>query len=152
MRLNAAGFEMIKRHEGLRLQAYQDAVGVWTIGYGNTFYPGGKAVQQGDVITHAEAVRLLVDIIEYFEKQLDPLLKYDDGSWMVFGANQYAAIISFVYNVGVGNFSKSTLLKKLKRGDYAGAANEFPRWNKAGGRVLAGLTKRREEERQLFLR
>jgi len=133
--------QMIKDHEGLRLQAYLPTPNdVWTIGYGHT----GSA-HKGMVITEEKAEALLRQDTEWVEDTLNknvvvPLTQ-----------NQYDALASLVYNIGAGAFSSSTLLRLLNMGDYEGAANQFPRWNKQKGRALKGLTKRREEERKLFL-
>ena len=139
-RINTAGLDLIKDFEGLRLNAYQDAVGVWTIGYGhtNTAYPGQR-------ITNAQATDLLRQDVANFEDAVTRAVR------VPINENQFAALVSFAYNVGSGALNSSTLLRKLNAGDTFGAANEFLRWNRAGGRVLAGLTRRREAERSLFL-
>ncbi|EKV01846.1 phage-related lysozyme (muraminidase) [Leptolyngbya sp. PCC 7375] len=137
---NASGVGLIKSFEGLRLKAYQDAVGVWTIGYGTT-----RGVKPGQEITDAQAEALLKTDLDRFEKAVNQAVRVSIND------NQFAAIVSFTYNVGSGALRSSTLLKKLNRRDIYGAANEFPRWNRAGGRVLAGLTRRRNAERALFL-
>ena len=139
-RINEAGLELIKDFEGLRLNAYRDAVGVWTIGYGHTStaYPGQR-------ITTAQATALLRQDVANFEQAVTQAVR------VPITENQFAALVSFTYNVGSGALNSSTLLRKLNTGDTFGAANEFLRWNRAGGRVLAGLTRRREAERSLFL-
>jgi len=140
LKMNAAGFSLIKLFEGLRLEAYQDSVGIWTIGYGHT-----AGVKQGQIITSQEAENLLMKDIASTESGVRKLVP---GSCT---DNQFSALVCFAFNVGVGNLSKSTLLKKFKAGDIAGAADEFLNWNKAGGKVLPGLTNRRVAERQLFI-
>lgn len=137
---NAAGIRLIKAFEGLRLRAYRDAVGIWTIGYGTT-----SGVRSGMVITEAEAERLLRRDVEKFERAVISAVNVSIND------NQFSALVCFSYNVGAGALRESTLLRLLNRGDYNGAANQFPRWNRAGGRVLAGLTRRRNAERALFL-
>lgn len=139
-RINEAGLDLIKDFEGLRLDAYQDAVGIWTIGYGHTStaYPGQR-------ITTAQATALLRQDVANFEDAVTRAVR------VPITENQFAALVSFTYNVGSGALNSSTLLRKLNAGDTLGAANEFLRWNRAGGRVLAGLTRRREAERSLFL-
>ena len=138
--INSSGLRLIKSFEGLRLKAYQDVVGVWTIGYGST-----RGVKSGMVITEAEAERLLREDVHRFEQAVNSAVKVPIND------NQFSALVSFSYNVGAEALRISTLLKLLNQRDYSGAANQFPRWNKAGGRVLAGLTRRRNAERALFL-
>jgi lysozyme len=133
--------ELIAGFEGCRLHAYQDSVGVWTIGYGHT-----KNVKHGDVITHERARYLLIADLFEFEKGVDSLVR------VKLNDNQKGALVSFAFNLGLHSLETSTLLKKLNAGDYIAASNEFLRWNKAGGKALDGLTKRRESERELFLR
>ena len=140
MRTSQKGVSLIKAFEGLRLKAYQDSVGVWTIGYGAT-----RGVSAAMSITAEQAERMLQNDLGRFEPDLDRLVQ------VPLSQNQWDALMSFVYNLGAANLGSSTLLKLLNSGDYAGAAEQFPRWNKAGGQVLAGLTKRRAAERQLFL-
>lgn len=137
--INEAGLELVKVYEGLRLKAYQDSVGVWTIGYGST-----KGVKPGDVITDEQAEALLRRDLAEAEAAVTRLVKHDLTD------NQFAALVSFVFNLGSGNFSMSTLLKKINSGDMAGAAKEFKRWNRAGKKVLAGLVRRRDAEAALF--
>ena len=137
---NASGVHLIKSFEGLRLKAYQDAVGVWTIGYGTT-----RGVKPGQEISEAQAESLLKADLNRFEQAINQAVRVSIND------NQFAALASFTYNVGAGAMRSSTLLRKLNRRDIYGAANEFPRWNRAGGRVLAGLTRRRNAERALFL-
>lgn len=137
---NASGVNMIKSFEGLRLKAYQDAVGVWTIGYGTT-----RGVRPGQEISEAQAEALLKSDLNRFERDVSQAVRVSIND------NQFAALVSFTYNVGSGALRSSTLLRKLNSRDIYGAANEFPRWNRAGGRVLAGLTRRRSAERALFL-
>ena len=137
---SAAGVELIKRFEGLRLNAYQDSVGVWTIGYGHT-----KTAKAGQRITADEAHRLLIqDVIDH-EAHIKRLVK------VPLKQQEFDALSSWVFNLGGGSLASSTLLKKLNAGDYVGAANEFPRWNKAGVKELAGLTIRRNAERDLWV-
>ena len=138
--INSSGLRLIKSFEGLRLKAYQDAVGVWTIGYGST-----RGVKSGMQITEAEAEQLLKDDVRRFEQAVNSAVKVPIND------NQFSALVSFSYNVGAEALRKSTLLRLLNQRDYSRAANEFPRWNKAGGRELAGLTRRRKAEQALFL-
>ncbi|WP_434632573.1 lysozyme [Chromobacterium sp. CV08] len=140
MKINHAGLALIKHFEGLRLIAYQDLVGVWTIGYGHT----GADVRAGLRITDAEAEQLLLGDLARFEAGVANAVK------VPLNPNQFAALVSFSYNLGLGSLQQSTLLRLLNRGDYAGAAEQFPRWNRAGGNAVAGLTRRRLEEQKLF--
>lgn len=134
--------QAIKTAEGLRLTAYLDTGGVWTIGYGHT----GGDVREGLTIPLSEAERLLTRDLRVAEGHVNDAVK------VKLTQNQFDALVSFVYNVGGGAFRSSTLLKLLNAGDYDGAANQLPRWNKDNGRVVNGLTNRRREERELFLR
>lgn len=140
MNTSQAGIDAIKDYEGVRLKAYDDGVGVWTIGVGHT-----KGVRRGDVITMDQVDEFLRADLEDAEQTVN------DRVTVPLTQSQFDALVSFVFNVGSGAFSSSTLLKKLNAGDYDGAADEFLRWNKAGGRVLVGLTKRRISERMMFL-
>ncbi len=140
MRINEKGLALIKEFEGCRLTAYRCPAGVWTIGYGHT-----QDVKSGMAITKIDAERFLRQDIRRFEEAVTSLIKVPATS------NQFSALVSFAFNVGINSLRTSTLLKKLNRGDLNGAANEFLRWNKAGGKELPGLTRRREAERKLFL-
>ncbi|AXE29444.1 muraminidase [Chromobacterium phragmitis] len=140
MHINAAGLSLIKQFEGLRLIAYQDAVGIWTIGYGHT----GPDVAPGKAITQPQADQLLQNDLARFESGVSNLVK------VPLNANQFSALVSFSYNLGLGNLQSSTLLRLLNQRDYAGAAGQFPHWDKAGGRVLPGLSRRRLAEQALF--
>lgn len=161
--LNDAGLDLIKSYEGIpdgdpstvRIDPYLDPIGIWTIGWGHAIgvgsgylrgkanrkaafdlYPGGitfdqaESLLRGDVLDTCRDVESLVAV---------PLTD-----------NQFAALVSFTFNLGRGNLAKSTLLRKLNDSDYAGAGAEFPRWNKAGGKILQGLVRRRDAEAQLF--
>ena len=137
--------DLIKKWEGFRSNAYKDPVGIWTIGWGTTRYPNGSRVKQGDTVTQRKAEEFLWhDIQRVAMKPIERLVK------VPLNDAQLSALISFTYNLGGGNLSKSTLLKKLNAGDYAGAGGEFHRWNKAGGKVLRGLVRRRQDEFELW--
>jgi lysozyme len=140
MNISQAGIEAIKDYEGVRLKAYDDGVGVWTIGVGHI-----KGVKRGDEITMAQVDEFLRADLAEAEKAVNARVV------VPLAQGQFDALVSFVFNLGGGAFIASTLLKKLNAGDYDAAADEFLRWNKAGGRVLAGLTKRRISERIMFL-
>lgn len=143
--INSDGLTIIKHFEGLELRAYQDSVGVWTIGYGHTAAAGPPSVSAGQTITEAEAESILKKDLELFENGVRDLVKVPVNS------DQFSALVSFSFNVGLGALADSTLLRKLNAGDYQGAADEFPRWVKAGGQTLPGLVRRRDAERALFL-
>lgn len=144
MKTNQRGIDLIKSFEGLELKAYPDpgtGGDPWTIGYGHT----GPEVKPGLVITSAQAEELLKKDLEKFESGLMKLLTVEVNE------NQWAALISFAYNCGLENLKSSTLLRLLNAGDAQGAADQFLRWNKANGKILPGLTRRRQAERELFL-
>lgn len=148
MKTSDAGVSLIKKHEGLRLQAYADPAHGWavpTIGYGHTSAAGAPMVTRGMSITAAEADAILRRDLGQFEQAIMDLVK------VPLTQNQFDALVSFTFNLGAGNLRSSTLLKKLNAGDYVGAAFEFPKWNKAGGKVLPGLVKRRADESDLFI-
>ena len=139
-RTNRNGLQLIKAFEGLRLQAYKDPVGIWTVGYGTT-----RNARPGMTISEAEAEAFLQADLVRFEQAINDALQVPVND------NQFSALSCFTYNVGPGAFRSSTLLRMLNQQDVYGAADQFPRWNKAGGRPLAGLTRRRQAERLLFL-
>lgn len=145
MQTSEKGIALIKQFEGCKLTAYQDSVGVWTIGYGWTQPVDGKPIRAGMTIKQETAERLLRTGLVSYESDVSRLVKVGLTQW------QFDALVSFTYNLGARSLSTSTLLRKLNAGDYAGAADEFLRWNKAGGKVLNGLTRRREAERALYL-
>lgn len=138
MNLSDKGRKFIQSFEGCSLAAYQDSIGVWTIGYGHI-----QGVKQGDVITKERAEILFA---------MD-LRRYENGVFecvsIALPQSQFDALVSFAYNCGLGNLLKSTLLKKVNAKDLT-AKDEFLKWNKAGGKVIKGLTRRREAEAKLF--
>jgi GH24 family phage-related lysozyme (muramidase) len=137
---------LIKQYEGLRLTAYQDSVGIWTIGYGTTTI-NGVAVYEGQTITQAQADEYLLD---HIENNVSPIINTKVKAPIT--QSMYDALCCFTYNLGSGNLSKSTLLKELNTTKYLDTATSFLDYNKAGGVVLAGLTKRRSAEKDLFLK
>lgn len=144
------GKALIRQYEGCRLVAYKCPAGVWTIGYGNTFYADGTPVKEHDKIDQATANQLLDLTLEKFERQVRLVL----GDVLpTLPKESVDALVSFAYNCGVSAFAKSTLLKKIKadKNGIAAINAEFAKWNKAGGKVLAGLTKRRKAEFELYL-
>ena len=140
MKISDQGIALIKEFEGLYLTAYKCPAGVWTIGWGCT-----NGVRPGQRITEDQAETMLRAELSKFESGVDRLVK------IALSQSEFDALVSFAYNVGLGALGDSTLLSKLNRGDRAGAAAEFPRWNKVNGTPLAGLTRRRAAEQRLFL-
>lgn len=139
MKISKKGLELIKEFEGCRTTAYKCPSGVWTIGYGHT-----KGVTKGQQITKKEAEAFLKEDVKVFEQGVENLVT------VPLTQNQFDALVSFCYNCGLGAFTTSTMKQKLNKGDYTGAAKEFPRWNKSSGLVLNGLIKRRAAEQKLF--
>ena len=161
--INQAGLNLIKSFEGImdgdpatvNLDAYLDPIGIWTIGWGHAIrdgsgflrgeenkqrardlYPGGIDVGPAETLLHGDVLDTCRDVEALVKTRISD--------------NQFAALVCFTYNVGTGNLGKSTLLRKLNADDVPGAALEFGNWNKAGGKVLPGLTKRRAAEAELF--
>ena len=149
LQLSAAGAGLIQHYEsclepvGNHYAAYLDPVKIPTIGWGHTNHHGRK-FKMGDKWTRQECDEEFLKDMRIFEKGVRDLVK------VPLSQNQFDALVSFSYNVGTGALGKSTLLKKLNAGDYKGAAEEFKKWNKAGGKVLKGLTRRRESEANVF--
>lgn len=140
MKIGIRGLEMIKEFEGFKGTAYLCPAKVWTIGYGTT-----KNVKQGQTVTQGQALLMLQADVKQFESDVTSMVK------VPLTQNQFDALVCFAYNVGSGNLRSSTLLKLVNAGDFNGAAGQFGRWNKGGGQVLAGLTRRRAAEAALFL-
>ena len=139
MKTAQKGLELIKHFEGCELTAYKCPAGVWTIGYGHI-----KGVSEGMTITQEQAEQMLLDELVEYENYINELVSVD------LSQNQFDALVSWVYNLGPSNLRSSTLLKVLNSGDYNGVPAQIMRWNKAGGKVLEGLTRRREAEALLF--
>ena len=139
MKTSPKGIALIKEFEGLRLKAYKCPGGVWTIGYGHT-----AGVKSGMVITEAQAE-------EYLKADLIVFERYLNGHGLALNQNQFDALISFIYNVGTGNFSNSTLLRKVRANPQDNSImDEFLRWVYSKGRVLPGLQRRRLAEMKLY--
>jgi len=139
MKCSQEGLELIKKFEGCRLEAYRCSANVLTIGYGHT---GG--VLETDVITQDVADKLLEQDIEKFEKYVNVNVVVE------LNQSQFDALVAWTFNLGVGNLRQSTMLKKLNEGDYQSVPSEMKRWNKAGGKTLDGLIRRRKAEGLLF--
>ena len=146
MKISPRGLELIKDFEGFSSTAYLCPAKIPTIGWGNTFYEDGRKVKLGEQISKTDALKLLEVVANRdFADKIFPAIKVKVSQ------SQFDAMVSLAYNIGTGAFLKSTLLKKVNAGDFAGAGEEFLRWNKAGGKEVLGLTRRREREKQLFL-
>lgn len=163
--VNQAGVNLIKSFEGIvdgdprtvNLDPYADPIGILTIGWGHALTFGERFLRNNKAdrglakalypngITRAEAEELLKHDIREHTRELGTLVKVSVTD------NQYAAMASLAFNIGVGNFKKSSVLRLLNQGNVKEAANRFLLWNKAGGKVLAGLVRRRKAERELFL-
>ena len=139
MKISLEGLALIKRFEGCRLESYKCSANVLTIGYGHT-----SGVKETDTITQDEADKLLQEDVEQFEKYVD------DNVTVELGQSQFDALVAWTFNLGVGNLRESTMLKKLNSEDYASVPSEMKRWNKAGGKTLDGLIRRRKAESLLF--
>lgn len=144
--VNEAGIALIKNFEGLRLKAYQDVVGVWTIGYGHTSMAGEPAVTRGLAFTRQRAEMVLRSDVANFAAQVQRLVPDHLND------NQFAALVSFAYNVGLGNFRQSSVLKAVLAGDDDVVPRRLALWNRAGGRVLSGLIRRRASEGEFYVK
>ena len=139
MKISLEGLSLIKKFEGCKLEAYKCSAGVWTIGYGHT-----TGVKEGDVCTQEEAEKLLRGDIFKFEEYVQDSVKVD------LDQSQFDALVAWTFNLGPGNLRSSTMLKKLNNGEYESVPFEMSRWNKAGGKTLDGLIRRRQAESLLF--
>jgi len=139
MQLSKTGIELLKHFEGCELKAYQDSVGVWTIGYGHT-----KGIYEGLEITQSEAEKMLVDELPEYEGYVS------DKVVPMLQQHEFDALVCWVYNLGPTNLSSSTMLKKLNAGEFKEVPFQMKRWDKAGGQPLLGLTRRRNAEALLF--
>ena len=136
---SSEGVALIKKCEGCELEAYQCAADVWTLGYGHT-----SGVSEGDTCTAEEAESMLTEDLQKFEGYVNDLVEVD------LTQNQFDAMVAWTYNLGPGALKESTLLRKLNEGDYKDAPYQIKRWNRAAGKVLDGLVRRREAEALLF--
>lgn len=139
MTISIPGLKLIEHFEGLRLKAYKDSVGIWTIGYGHT-----AGVCEGDEITPEQAEAFLHNDVAWAERVIATKVPCRISQ------NQFDALVSLIYNIGSGNFAKSSVLRALNAGDMKAAAEGFLLWNKAGGKEIVGLTNRRRAEMLLF--
>lgn len=145
MSVSNKGVDLICEFEGKRLVAYDDGVGIWTIGFGTIKYPNGVRVKKGDTCTLEQAKEYMRhDLIE-FEHTVNSSVK------VPLNQNQFDALVSLAYNIGSNAFKSSTLVKKLNAGDHQGATDQFNVWVNAGGKRMQGLVNRRDREKLLFL-
>lgn len=146
MKIGEKGLHLIEEFEGCKLVSYKCPAGVWTIGVGSTRYADGSAVKQGQTLNSKEAALLLLS------KTLAPFEHAVNAIKVDLTQNEFDALVSLCYNIGAGNFASSTLVKMLKAGNAKSEiAKQFLRWNKAAGKELDGLTRRRNAEAELFL-
>ena len=147
MKVNKLGITTMHHFEGCKLTAYHCPAKVWTIGWGNTFYPDKTPVKQGDVITQEQANALFETVMNNFALGVKKCLTKEVNE------NQFSALVCFAYNVGIGSLQKSTLLKKINiNPNDETIAGEFAKWTKAGGKVLLGLVRRRKAESDLYFK
>jgi lysozyme len=147
MKVNKLGIETMHHFEGCKLTAYQCPAKVWTIGWGNTYYPDKTPVKQGDVITQEQANALFETVMNNFALGVKKCLTKEVNE------NQFSALVCFAYNVGIGSLQKSTLLKKINiNPNDQTIAGEFAKWTKASGKVLLGLVRRRKAEADLYFK
>ena len=144
MKISNKGLELLKEFEGFSSVAYLCSAKKATIGYGNTFWEDGTPVKIGDQISKERAETLLKHVVDNFSVAVEVDIKIEVTQ------NQFDALVSLAYNIGLGAFKNSTLLRQLNRGNFVGASQEFLRWNKSNGKPLLGLTRRREREKLLF--
>ena len=146
MKTSDMGLSLIKSFEGFSAKPYKCPAGVPTIGYGATYYPDGKRVTMADKpVSEADATAMLRSMLASYEAGVSRYVQ------VPLTQGQFDALVSFAYNLGLSALKGSTLLRLVNARDYAGAAAQFARWNRAGGKVLPGLTRRREAERVMFL-
>lgn len=138
--VSEAGVRLVQEFEGCRLDAYRCPAGIPTIGYGAT----GPDIRMGMVWTQEQAEARLAEDVQRFADAVERALTVDVSD------NEFAAMVSLAFNIGAAAFRKSTLLRLVNDGHFEAAAQQFERWNRAGGRVMAGLTRRRQAERALF--
>lgn len=157
MKASENGIRIIKKFEGRAIKPYRDSVGYWTVGFGHLLYPEQLRLEREQIMSFAlkpEDNRVFTEEEMEFLLRID-LLRFEraisKNIIVPLGQNQFDALISFIFNVGIGALQRSGLRMKLNRKEYFDASLEFLKWNKAGGKVLNGLTTRRKIERELFL-
>ncbi|MFC2997791.1 lysozyme [Acinetobacter sichuanensis] len=143
--ISPAGVELICNFEGLSLEAYLDSANIWTIGYGTTIYPNGQRVSQNDQCTLKQAQEFMLHDLQRFEKAVARAVQVSVNQ------NQFDALVSLTYNIGISAFQSSTLLKYLNAVDFKSASDQFDVWIKSGGKTVQGLVNRRAIEKAKFL-
>lgn len=167
MKVSDKALKMLKHHEGVRTKPYRDVVALWTIGVGHLMYPeqatlpNRKNAKPGYTGMCREDYQIRLEDFRVFSmEEVDGLLKSDLGRFergverlitVPLSQNQFDALVSFSFNLGLGTLQRSTLRQKVNRGDFEGAAEEFLKYTMAGGKVFRGLEIRRNDERALFL-
>ena len=148
MKLDNNGYKLIQKFEGLKLNAYQDSVGIWTIGFGNITYENGTKVKKGDKISQDRAEQIFSYYADKFARNVDAIITNKNIT-----QNQFNAVVSLAYNIGLANFQKSTLLKKLNTNNNDKTIkDEFLKWVNASGKRSQGLVNRRTEEANLYFK
>lgn len=146
MQLSSNGFRLLGELEGIVLKPYRDSVGIPTIGIGSTYYEDGTKVKMTDkAITKERAIQLAKNVVKSFEQQVNKSIL------LPMTQNQFDAMVLLCYNIGESSFARSSVVRHFNKGNLQQAADSFLLWNKAGGRVVRGLTNRRKKERELFL-
>ena len=139
MKISEDGLELIKKFEGCETTAYQDSVGVWTIGFGHT-----KGVEEGQTCSIEDAESMLADEMDEYEGYINNMVKVD------LQQHEFDALVAWVYNLGPTNLGESTMLKVLNGGQFDRVPDEMNRWTRAGGEILEGLVRRRQAESLMF--
>ena len=146
MKLSSNGFKLLGELEGIVLKPYRDSVGIPTIGIGSTYYEDGTKVRMADKpITTERAIQLAKNVVKSFEAKVNKVIL------LPMTQNQFDSMVLLCYNIGESGFARSSVVRHFNTGNLQKAADSFLLWNKAGGRVLRGLTNRRKKERELFL-
>ena len=146
MKLSSNGFRLLGELEGIVLKPYRDSVGIPTIGIGSTYYEDGTKVRMADKpITTERAIQLAKNVVKSFEAKVNKVIL------LPMTQNQFDSMVLLCYNIGESGFARSSVVRHFNKGNLQKAADSFLLWNKAGGRVLRGLTNRRKKERELFL-
>ena len=139
MKISEDGLELIKKFEGCETSAYQDSVGVWTIGFGHT-----KGVEEGQTCSIEDAESMLADEMDEYEGYINNMVKVD------LQQHEFDALVAWVYNLGPTNLGESTMLKVLNGGQFDRVPEEMNRWTRGGGKILEGLVRRRQAESLMF--
>jgi lysozyme len=146
MKMSETGLELLKEFEGLRLKAYRDAAGIWTIGYGTTSAAGVGIIKGGMLISKAEAENMLRRSLASYERAVSNSIKVEISQ------QQFDALVSFAYNVGIEGFRRSSVLRHVNARDFDRVPQSLSLWIKSKGKVLPGLVSRRAREAKLFVK